>query len=89
MESNAAIGWEAPVRYYCRKCVPDGLREFYPPLTNDDNVEGLLSCDDCGEWLAPCGHEWTEWKPWFSGGEFRTCTKDGCDATENRDGRRS
>jgi len=74
------IGYRVTLTY-CRECAPEGVRDFYPPLREGD----LGWCDTCGEELRPCEHEWSEWRPWWCGGEFRICDKDACGDTEHRD----
>jgi len=78
------IGY-AITRVWCLSCAPGGVREFQEPIYDDvKDYDISYRCDVCGVDLAPCDHEWSEWRTWFAGGEFRMCDKDGCGRTEHR-----
>lgn len=78
------IGYEI-TRVWCRACAPEGVVDGGNEVMAGADFGVPFSCDDCGAVLAPCSHEWSEWRPWYSGGEFRICDKPGCGETENRD----
>lgn len=78
------IGYEV-TRTWCRVCAPEGVVEFSTPLREGEDLGVPYVCDDCGTVLAPCEHEWSSWRPYFSGGEFRLCDKDGCGEMERRE----
>lgn len=79
----SVTGYVSPARYYCRACAPEGLREPYREVSM---AMGTYHCDACGARLAACVHKWGEWRAWWSGGEFRCCDKDHCEAVERREG---
>lgn len=84
-QSNAGrtIGYQV-THTYCRSCAPEGVRDYYPALIEGDDCGVPYRCDDCGEPLAPCEHEWGKWGAWFEGGEWRSCQKPGCQEIERR-----
>lgn len=82
-EAKRPIGY-AVTRYWCRKCAPEGIRDYYSPMREGDDYGVPYDCDVCEGPLLPCDHEWGEWHPWYSGGEFRSCDKDGCGEMERR-----
>ncbi len=91
MSGGRPIGYTIE-RFWCRSCVPEGIIDSgYEPLREGDDHGIPYYCDDCGEPLLPCDHEWDEWRPAFRGinndalyHEIRFCTKYDCEEADYR-----
>jgi hypothetical protein len=46
------IGWSVTTTY-CPDCVPEGLRDFYPPMREGDDRGVPYICDICNQQLKP------------------------------------
>lgn len=78
------IGYEV-THVWCRACAPEGVTLGGNEVMAGSDHGVPYHCDDCGSVLAPCEHEWSEWRPWYAGGWFRICDKDGCGEVDQRD----
>jgi hypothetical protein len=56
---NRAIGYTI-TNYWCRKCVPEGVVDSYPPMREGDDHGVPYHCDLCDEPLLPCDHVWED-----------------------------
>lgn len=59
MPDRRSIGYTI-TRYWCRECVPEAISDGYAPLREGDDHGVPWVCDECGEELLPCDHEWRE-----------------------------
>lgn len=83
MGDKAVLGWRVTTTL-CRECASEGMRDFHPPLREGDDHGVPYHCDSCDQKLVPCEHQWSIWRPWYAGGEFRLCERDGCGEVERR-----
>lgn len=77
--------------YYCRKCAPDGVREFHEPeMKSDEDALIPYVCDVCGEEFKPCDRQWDDWTAAYQGpgsngaAEIRFCTQPDCGSADYR-----
>ena len=88
-EPRRPVGYTI-THYWCRKCVPEGVRDSYSPMREGDDYGVPYSCDDCGEPLLPCDHDWEpKWSRAYTPGgqperEIRFCRKEMCGEAEYR-----
>jgi hypothetical protein len=69
---------------WCREHAPEGVRDCYAPLREGDDHGVPYHCDACDAELLPCEHTWSDWGPWFDGGEWRSCSQPHCSEIERR-----
>lgn len=91
MTERRPIGYTI-TRYWCRKCVPEGISDGTTEPLREGADHGVpYHCDDCGEPLLPCDHDWEpDWRLAYTPAgegerEIRFCRKPDCGEAEYRE----